>query len=498
VTDTGIGIPPESQAAIFDPFTQADDSVSRSYGGTGLGTTICKNIVELMGGEIGIQSTPGVGTTFWFDIPFTAVSRQENNARLSWAGESRVLYIQPEPGIDSGISSQLETWEIGYDSVATLEQAALQLKNCPESIPYDAIIIDHATYSDELVSLLTTIENSTELGNTSVILLAENAALSLDDYTMQDRLYVLKDSNNRNMLLNSLHASHSRHSTEEDIVHIAHHQFRSQPSQQVLDVLIADDNATNRIVLQRMLEKLGHQCAVVNGGTAALEELEVNHYDAVIIDKNMPDLGGIETYQAYSLAHGGNPPVEFIVLTADATEESREAVNSAGISLFMTKPVSLVRLQETLACIKAEGKPVPQEPVADVPTGHPDTGQDNGALPILNEAGFNELISLAGGNQAFITDLVKNFETDASNDIRGLEAAVASHDLSQFRDYAHALKGGALYLGLSRLAQLSLEAQQIDEDAFRLTGIACVQAIQLAADDAISALHDRERALEVG
>jgi len=498
VTDTGIGIPPESQAAIFDPFTQADDSVSRSYGGTGLGTTICKNIVELMGGEIGIQSTPGVGTTFWFDIPFTAVSRQENNARLSWAGESRVLYIQPEPGIDSGISSQLETWEIGYDSVATLEQAALQLKNCPESIPYDAIIIDHATYSDELVSLLTTIENSTELGNTSVILLAENAALSLDDYTMQDRLYVLKDSNNRNMLLNSLHASHSRHTTEEDIVHIAHHQVRSQPSQRVLDVLIADDNATNRIVLQRMLEKLGHQCAVVNGGTAALEELEVNHYDAVIIDKNMPDLGGIETYQAYSLAHGGNPPVEFIVLTADATEESREAVNSAGISLFMTKPVSLVRLQETLACIKAEGKPVPQEPAADVPTGHPDTGQDNGALPILNEAGFNELISLAGGNQAFITDLVKNFETDASNDIRGLEAAVASHDLSQFRDYAHALKGGALYLGLSRLAQLSLEVQQIDEDAFRLTGIACVQAIQLAADDAISALHDRERALEVG
>jgi len=211
----------------------------------------------------------------------------------------------------------------------------------------------------------------------------------------------------------------------------------------------------------------------------------------------MPDLGGVETYRAYSLAHGGKPPVEFIVLTADATGESREAVNSAGINLFMTKPVSLVRLQETLACIKSEGKPVPQKPAADVQTGHPDISQDTGALPILNEAGFDEMVSLAGGNQAFITDLIRNFETDAGNDIRGLEAAIACHDLSQFRDYAHALKGGALYLGLSRLAQLSMEAQQIDEDAFMLAGIACVQAIQLAADDAISALHDRELTLQV-
>jgi two-component system sensor histidine kinase RpfC len=450
-----------------------------------------------MGGEIGIQSTPGVGTTFWFDIPFTAVNRQEDNARLSWAGESRVLYIQPEPGTDSGISSQLETWKIGHDSVATFEQAALQLENCSASMPYDALLIDHATYSDELVSLLTTIENSAELRNTSVILLAENAAMSQDNFTLQDRLYILKDSNDRKLLLNSLHACYSRHSTEEDIVHIAHHQVRAQTSTRTLEVLIADDNATNRIVLQRMLEKLGHQCGVVDGGTAALEQLEENHYDAVIIDKNMPDLGGVETYQAYNLAHGGNPPVEFIMLTADATEESREACRSAGIELFMTKPVSLVRLQETLAAVRASGQPVTKKSMPEKKPAFPLNEQDSDALPVINDTEFEGLVSLAGGNQAFITDLIRNFETDAGNNIRGLEAAVASHDFSQFRDCAHALKGGALYLGLSKLAQLSMEAQQIGEDAFRLTGIVCIQAIQLAADDAISALHDRERALQV-
>jgi two-component system sensor histidine kinase RpfC len=496
VTDTGIGIPPERQAAIFDPFTQADDSVSRSYGGTGLGTTICKNIVELMGGEIGIQSTPGVGTTFWFDIPFTVMSRQAGNTRLSWASESRVLYIQSKSGSGSDISNQLDTWGIRHDSVATLGQAALQLENCPAPTPYDALLVDHATYSDELVSLLATIENSTELRNTSVILLTESAAMLRDDYILQDRLYILKDSNDMNMLLNSLHACYSRHSTEEDIVHIAHHQIRAQTSTRTLRVLIADDNATNRIVLQRMLEKLGHQCAVVDGGTAALEQLEENHYDAVIIDKNMPDLGGVETYQAYSMAHGGNPPVEFIVLTADATEESREAVNSAGINLFMTKPVSLIRLQETLAAVRTSGQPGTQEPTPEMEPAPVPNMQASDAPPVINDEEFEGLVSLAGGNQAFITDLIRNFETDAGNDIRGLEAAVASNDLSQFRDYAHALKGGALYLGLSRLAQLSMEAQFMDEDAFRQTGIASVQAIQQAADDAITALQDRQHALQ--
>jgi len=492
VVDTGIGIPLERQAAIFEPFTQADNSVSRSYGGTGLGTTICKNIVELMGGEIGIQSTPGVGTTFWFDIPFTTENRHANGSSLSWTSDCKVLHIGS--GSDSGIGEDLETWGITHDPASTLENAAAMLERCPMSESYDAVVVEDARYSSELVSLLSDLDENPQLKHTSVILITDQSYLTEEDVFKHDRLYVLSPASGKNILLNTLHASHSRHSTEEDIVHIAHHQVRAQDKQRTLDVLIADDNATNRIVLQRMLEKLGHQCSVVQGGTAALEQLEEHHYDAVIIDKNMPDMGGVETYQAYSMAHAGNPPVEFIVLTADATEESREAVNSAGIRLFMTKPVSLARLQETLATVKITGQTETQKSGVDQEAAVPPNKQDANALPVINDSEFEGLVSLAGGNQAFITDLIRNFETDAGNDIRGLEVAVASQDISQFRDYAHALKGGALYLGLAKLALLSLEAQQIEEEAFRCTGIACVQAIQLAADDAIRALHDRESA----
>jgi len=495
VTDTGIGIPLERQAAIFEPFTQADNSVSRSYGGTGLGTTICKNIVVLMGGKIGIQSTPGVGTTFWFDLPFAAEDRQATVASLAWAGDCSVLYV--DNGTDNGISDALDTWGIKYEPAATLEQATELLECRSPSEPYDAIVIEHARYSHELVSLLTDIENNNKLKHTSVILFTDHTFLCEEDVYRHDRLYIMGLEPDTNILLNTLHASYSRHSTEEDIVHIAHHQVRAQSRSRRLAVLIADDNATNRIVLRRMLEKLGHQCSVVDGGTAALEQLEEGHFDAVIIDKNMPDLGGVEAFEAYSLAHGGNPPVEFIVLTADATEESREACRSAGIERFMTKPVSLVKLQETLSTVKATGQAIAQEPASNKSSADPVDVQDSSTLPVIDDAEFENLVNLAEGNQAFISDLIRNFETDADNDIRGLEAAVANQDISKFRDFAHAIKGGALYLGLSRLAQLSLEAQQTDEDAFRRTGIACIQALQTAADEAIRALHDRESALEV-
>ena len=489
VTDTGIGIPPERQAAIFEPFTQADNSVSRSYGGTGLGTTICKNIVELMGGEIGIQSTPGVGTTFWFDIPFSAEDRQTTATSLSWTSDCKVLHV--DNGADNGISKDLGAWGIACDTASSLEQATELLECRPPAAPYDAVVIENARYSNELASLLTDIEDSAHLKHTSVILVTEHEFICEEDVCKHDRLYVLRPESDRKILLNTLHASYSRHSTEEDIVHIAHHQVRAQFRSRRLTLLIADDNATNRIVLQRMLEKLGHQCDVVDGGTAALEQLEQGHYDAVIIDKNMPDLGGVETYQAYSLAHGGNPPVEFIILTADATEESHEACRSAGIELFMTKPVSLVKLQETLTAVKATGQAVNQELASNESSANSQDIQDPNALPVINAEEFEGLVNLAEGNQEFITDLIRNFETDAGNDVRGLEAAVASHDISQFRDFAHALKGGALYLGLSKLAQLSLEAQQIEEDAFSRNGIACVQTLQTAADEAIRELHER-------
>jgi two-component system sensor histidine kinase RpfC len=488
VADTGTGIPADRIHAIFEPFTQADNSVSRSYGGTGLGTTICKNLVELMGGQIGVHSTLGVGTTFWFDIPFMPESQDTTKPGHEWTSQCKVLYLNPQGDAQDGIPASLKEWNMPFDVATSLDQAAGLLSSQDN---HAALIIDNTPYDQRLAEIISGEDTSLPGGARIILIRSEQYPADVNG-SNQDRVVVLDPPLEGNILFNVLHACYSKHSTEEDIIHFSHKQVSKQQPSKPLDILIADDNATNRIVLQRMLEKLGHQHTVVTGGEAILTSLEDKQYDAVIADKNMPDLGGLEAYQAYCFAHGGNPPVPFIILTADATEESRASCKAAGIDLFLTKPVSLVRLQEALSSTQAAdtGAIIDAEP-EDV-----QLDSDLECLPVLDEDEFEKLTKLTAGDNNFVIELVSNFETDARKDLRGLESAVAGHNRAAFSDHAHALKGCALYLGLTRLAQLSKAAQNLDLDEFNKDGIAHVQAITHATNDAIRLLQDRITALE--
>jgi two-component system sensor histidine kinase RpfC len=492
IADTGIGIAPERLQAIFEPFTQADSSVSRSYGGTGLGTTICKNIVELMGGEIGVHSTPNVGTTFWFDVPFTLGEKHAPCNIQPWTGECKVLCLVPEAGMQGSILPVLEDWQMHFDTAETIRQAVDLIHNkAASNYFYDCLYIDGIPYDDELIDLLSGIKSDIAYRATSVILADHGNYPTGITGNTHDQVFVLDTPVDKRILFNTLHACYSRHSTEEDILHIAHKKNKPDSSAKPLRILIGDDNATNRVVLQRMLETLGHQCVVVTGGEAILESLETGDYDAVIADKNMPDLGGLEAFQAHCLAHGGEPPPNFIILTADATEECRSSCEAAGIRFFLTKPVSLARLREMLSMIQVPGRKTVAETMA---AGNSTMRNENdndiaNELPVIDGNVFADLTSLSGGNNAFLIELISNFKTDAENDIRGLETSVASHDWDAFRDFAHALKGGALYLGLARLAELSATAQHIEKDEFDQNGITHILSIRQAADDALCELE---------
>jgi two-component system sensor histidine kinase RpfC len=205
----------------------------------------------------------------------------------------------------------------------------------------------------------------------------------------------------------------------------------------------------------------------------------------------MPDLGGLEAFQAHCLAHGGEPPPNFIILTADATEECRSSCEAAGIRFFLTKPVSLARLREMLSTIQEPERKTVSETMAAASSRVPNDNDFDIAdqLPVIDRSVFADLTSLSGGNNSFLIELIGNFNTDAENDIRGLETSVASHDWDAFRDYAHALKGGALYLGLARLAELSANAQHVEKDEFGQNGITHILNIRQAADEALSELE---------
>jgi two-component system sensor histidine kinase RpfC len=304
-----------------------------------------------------------------------------------------------------------------------------------------------------------------------------------------DSVFVLTSPLDRGVLFNTLHACYSRHSTEDDVIHIASRQLkRGLETGRQLSVLIGDDNATNRLVLERMLAKMGHQCKSVSGGLEVLGALETGHYDLVIVDKNMPDMGGIDVFTACSMAHSGNPPARFIVLTADATAESRDACRAAGIEHFLTKPVSMVQLQETMARAMADVAAAVTTVAADAGAV---LGSQGNADPVVDDEEFARLEILAGDNRNFMRDIVHNFEKDARRDIQCLESAVAGHDWHEFIDCAHALKGAAVYLGLVQLAALCTEAQHVSKDGFDREGVAWLQEIREASVIALEALNSK-------
>jgi len=486
VIDSGIGIDPDRVDAIFEPFTQADSSVSRNFGGTGLGTTICKNLIELMGGEIGIQSTPGIGTTFWFDIPFEISVSSENNNQ-SWTKECKVLYLNPDTNKANETINLLNTWKIPFETVTSIEQAITRLNIITVDSAYDALVIDNMSYDIQLCNLITHTSQNEHVSTSAIVLLNSEQYPPAISELQLERLYMLESDTDKRILFNTLHACYSRRCTEDDVLHIASRQAIGQHTSRALNILVADDNATNLIVIKRMLEKMGHSCTTVSDGEDALKELENTDYDVVFLDRNMPTLGGIETYQAYCLANGGNDDVDFVILTADATDECRRTCSEAGIELFLTKPLSMTTLQNTLASLnRTEQKTLKMSPIEPGPRV-----LDKAELPILNEEQFEELSQLSGDSPDFILEMIQNFEADASKDFKHLESAVANHDWAAFRDAAHALKGCALYLGLSRLAQLCLDNQDVSKGDFDAYGIVQLRTIRHTLDDSIQSLHEK-------
>jgi len=482
VKDTGTGIPQDKLRVIFDPFTQASDSISRTYGGTGLGTTICKNLVELMNGVIGIESTLNIGTTFWFEIPFSINKEKACSIDKTWTNRCRVIYLSPTAHTHDAILNTLENWGIPYEAYVSVEEAYTRAIS---SEIYDALIINGMTASTRLTSII----NGTDkmLPARLQLVLINPIQQPQKGLHKQQSFFVLNTPLEDNLLLNVLHACYSKHGTADEIIHFAHKQSQKKGVSRQLNILVSDDNATNRIVMQRMLDKLGHRHTIVDGGEAALLALEKDKFDAVIIDKNMPDMGGLEVYQAYCFANDGVAPVEFAILTADATEEAKASCEAAGIKHFLTKPVSLVRLTETLSDMyDATSEPDDQPDIALKPEHDIIESSET-----FNEEEFDRLADLADGDVSFINEIVENFIEDTNKNIRGLESSIARGDWPGFRDLAHALKGSSLYLGLTQLAQLAKDAQNISQQDFRDRGISIVVTLRKAADSAILMLHNK-------
>jgi PAS domain S-box-containing protein len=344
VTDTGVGIPREKQETIFEAFTQADSSMTRKYGGTGLGLAICSRIVDLMGGRIWVESEHGRGSTFHFNARFNLQS--SSSARSEPIGVE-MLRDLPALVVDDNATSRrileetLLGWgmkptlsEDGRRGLATLEQLSGAGRPCP------LILLDAQMPELNGFSVAEAIRQDPRHSE-SVIIMLTSAGMRGDAARCRElgiEAYLPKPVKQSDLLEAIKMALGSHQESQESLPVITRHSLRESRGR--LRILLADDNAVNQTLAVRLLEKRGYTVVVANTGKLALEALETQSFDLVLMDVQMPEMNGLEATAAIRFRErtsGKHIPI--IAMTAHAMVGHRELCLKAGMDGYVTKPI---------------------------------------------------------------------------------------------------------------------------------------------------------------
>jgi len=360
IIDTGIGMTEWEQQRIFEKFSQADGSTTRRFGGTGLGTSIAKHLVELMGGRIGLQSTPDIGTNFWLDIEFQLQDELVDEEEIEQVKKCRVLRVCRRAGVHTDISHTLQGWGVPHRDVCDAREALrAMMQDSGSDSPFEVIILDGVPVDREIHGFLVSLSERLSLPDTTILIVqADGEPTSRSDLSnIPNLVHTISSPFDKVLLFNALHASTSGHRDDERVINLSHYFARKQQSGQPLSILVAEDNSINRMVIGRILERAGYRHHLVENGQQVLDALEQASFDLVIVDMQMPEVGGLDAYRMYRFAHASDDnPIPFIMLTANATQEARNACEEVGIEYFLTKPISSSKLLDTLARAAA-GRP---------------------------------------------------------------------------------------------------------------------------------------------
>jgi signal transduction histidine kinase/CheY-like chemotaxis protein len=456
VRDSGIGIAPEQQARLFRAFTQADASTTRLYGGTGLGLVICKRIIDLMGGRIGVESAPGAGATFWFEIPLLKVigDLQQGHALRE---AMRVLLVSSDDRLRQRMQLLMRNWGIGLHCVDSTQEALERLRASAGqrmgTAAFDVVIADHEQLRYSARALHRGIARAPEHAGTRLIWLVGDEPLpdELDDHL--DRLpRQASDAELRAALIPERRAPVDSEDAGTAIPPPQPLSAGEAGESQEPRILLVEDNPVNLIVAQKMLATLGYEAEVATHGEAALDALRQHRHDLVFMDCQMPVLDGYEATRRWRAleAESGAPRLPIVAMTANAMAGDRERCLEAGMDDYLPKPVSREQLEGCLArWLPRRGASLATtnstEPQAEIAT----PAMQSAALPILDTEVLDELHEVAGAETASIVLL---FLEDAPRLIARLEAASGTRDNDELREASHTLKSSSANVGAIALA----------------------------------------------
>lgn len=450
VADTGIGISPDAQAHIFDSFTQADGSTKRRYGGTGLGTTISKGLVEAMGGRIGVVSAEGKGSTFWFEL---ALAKQPVADAVKLT-DLRVLVWNQSEQSAAMVSQYLAGWGVSY-AVAHCASDVVDYLNTTSqargAYRFDVAILD-ADSASEFITLMQKASDLLPPGRT--ILLSGQSTNTAKPELAPQLISVLTDLTAKSEIFKGLH-DHIAQCVHEDATADVNTQadVTSKLATRGARILVADDQAINRTIIAKMLTNAGHQVSTAEDGEAALALLDQESFDLAIVDMMMPVMDGLELIKFYRFSRTSGQRMPFVVLTANASRAASDECMKAGADAYLTKPIDPQSLAATIARLLPEGVVAQLTVASPLPPLAVETPTEPNDHPILDERQLAEMAALSQEPQ-FLEKLVDGFREDTRKLVTQLSDATERGNLPDFLDHVHGIKGNAAHIGAARLVDV--------------------------------------------
>ncbi|MBL1142812.1 MAG: response regulator [Proteobacteria bacterium] len=454
VVDTGIGISEHDKTKLFSKFTQADESTTRNFGGTGLGMAIAKQLVEALDGEIDFNSTPGKGTTFWFEVEFEQQEiLSEENQSIIHLYNSHALIVNPIRKENQSIENYLSLWPITFDCADNVEQAiGMNLKSNNTGNPYSIIFVFQKHLDTDPVNFIKEMRLNSSLRNQSFILINDNelspslhSQLLNSGYTS-----IINSSPDRTTLFRITHAavagvnitaSDNKKNSEED------ENFPSKLDS--LRILVGEDNETNKKVIKNILEFENHIVTLANNGEEALNILEENEFDIIILDMQMPVMGGIEAAKIYRFMCPDKKHVPIIILTANATKEAKNACEEAQLDAYLTKPIEPERLLDSISrLIKDKNSSFNDNSMLNIININ-----DPYALPLIDTNALDMLSSMTN-EENFLPNLINNYIDEATNLIEELNSEIKKKMYENVYELAHSIDGSSRHVGAKRLAKI--------------------------------------------